>query len=105
MSKPEYEFTVRATTSPVVELTADGLYIWFNPGGDAVKTIVKSRWPFLAVDVDKNGDIIGIEHAPLPKEFSISKVSQKAGVRISDKVAARAEIRTNPSAFSSLVSA
>lgn len=93
MNKPEHEFIVQSSASPVVELSADGVYVWFQPGRKASRTLVRSRWPVMAVDLDEDNEVIGIECAPLPKTFSLQELGRKAGVLVPDMAAARAQIK------------
>lgn len=93
MSKPTYQFLVSSASRPVVEVSPDGIYVWFNRGRRAAKTEIKSRWPVVAVDLDENGEVIGIEHAPAPAAFSLQKLAASAGVRVPAAVAARAQFQ------------
>jgi len=93
MNKEHYNFVVKSSASPVVEWSPDGLYVMFKPGAKAAKTIVRRRWPVIAVDVDKDGDVIGVECAPAPARFSIAGLAKDAGIRVPKEAAARAEFQ------------
>jgi len=88
-----HKFVIKSSAAPIIELGPDGVYVWFKPGIQAAKTIIKSRWPVVAIDVDATGDVIGFECAPLPEEFSLQALGDRAGVHVPDKAAARAQIR------------
>jgi len=83
---------LRTKTAPAVEISDEGVYVWFKRGETAHKTVVKQRWPVVAVDYDKKGDVIGVEMAPFPKSFSINAILEPAGLRVSERMAANAEI-------------
>lgn len=65
-----------------MELSDEGVYVWFKRGSKAAKTVVRSRWPFVAVDVDEAGDVIGIEITPAPAEITLGRVAKLANVSI-----------------------
>jgi hypothetical protein len=93
MSAPVKITGIRIKTPPVVEISDEGIYVWFKRGVYAEKTVVKQRWPLVAVDYDKDGDLIGVEVVPFPKSFSLNGVLAPAGLKVSDRMAAKAEIQ------------
>lgn len=93
MSKGKFKLTgIRSKEFPVMEISDEGVYVWFKRGAKAEKTIVKRRWPLLAVDIDKEGDVIGVELVPMPTSFTINSIINPAGFKVSDRVAAKTQI-------------
>jgi hypothetical protein len=82
----KFEFEVPATAAPLVEINDAGLYIRFKVGETATKTIVRNEWPHVAVDLARDGSVIGVELVPLPERFSIGRVAREAGIRIPPEV-------------------
>jgi uncharacterized protein YuzE len=88
-----FRFTITSRQTPIVQLTDEGLYIYFKPGAVSEKTVVRSRWPLVAIDLDKNGDVIGIEAVPPPESFTLRGLIAKAGGKITDKALANAQFK------------
>lgn len=81
---------VPANSIAEVEVSDDGLYVWFKRGAAATETIVRNRWPLVAIDLDASGEVIGIECAPLPDEFGVKSLARLARVEIPIETAANA---------------
>ena len=87
------QFAIKSSIIPIVEMSPDGIYVTFKPSAKATKTIVKRRWPVVAVDLDKNDEVIGVECAPAPAKFTLMSIARDAGVHVPEKSAARAEFQ------------
>lgn len=90
MKSRKFEFTVSSPSAAIVELSDEGLYVRFKQGAEAVRTVVRSRWPLVAIDLDKAGEVIGIECTPAPEEFGLTSVAKLANVAISAEIVSRA---------------
>jgi hypothetical protein len=55
MKSRKFEFTVSSPSEAVVELSDEGLYVRFKSGVESAQTIVRSRWPLVAIDLDADG--------------------------------------------------
>ena len=77
----EHKFSFRVTSKvpPVVEFdpAADAVYVYLDRGKKISKTVLRSEWPHVAVDLDDKGTVIGIELL-CPSEFTIHSIFQKA---------------------------
>ncbi|MDR1279484.1 MAG: hypothetical protein LBK99_01510 [Opitutaceae bacterium] len=81
-------------TTPVLSISEDGVYLAFKPGCLVGKThAVKKMRPLILVDVDKHGEVIGVERVPAPEKVSVATLCKEAGVEIPASVAARTQIR------------
>jgi uncharacterized protein YuzE len=83
MKSRKFEFTVSSPSEAVVELSDEGLYVRFKSGVNSARTIVRSRWPLVAIDLDTAGNVIGIECTPVPAEFGLTSVAKLANVSVS----------------------
>ncbi len=81
----EIEFVVASKAPPTVELNDSGLYVRFKSGVEVARTVVQSEWPHIAVDLDANQEVVGIEHVPTPSVFSIGLIP---------KIIAEAKVQT-----------
>ena len=86
----KFEFTVSSPSEAVVELSDEGLYVRFKSGVESAKTIVRSRWPLVAIDLDADGYVIGIECTPVPAEFGLTSVAKLANVAVPAETVSRA---------------
>ena len=77
---------------PVVTLTGEGsaCYIYLNRGAKYARTITKSNWPVLTIDVADDGSVIGIESIGF-KEITLNAILKRAGLKASPEVANRAK--------------
>ena len=82
---------IRSNRAPVVKLTGEGssVYIYFQPGAKVAKTVNKSTWPVLNVDLASDGSVVGVEAVGLP-EFTLNYVMEKAGLKIPPSMARQA---------------
>lgn len=83
MKTERHEFLVKSKTAPIVELDmmAHAAYVRFKKGG-VVRTIARqTEQMHLAVDVDKNGNVIGIEAVGFT-ELRLDKLIKKANVQM-----------------------
>ena len=93
MKTEKYQFNIKEAVTPIVQWSPDGLYVTFKPGAKSAKTIVKRRWPVLAVDLDKDGEVIGVECAPAPAKFTFMGIAADAGIYVPERAAARVEFQ------------
>ena len=56
-----FRIAAARSASPIVRVTVEGLYVCFRQGVQSAKTVIRSRWPHVAVDLDDKGDVIGVE--------------------------------------------
>jgi uncharacterized protein YuzE len=94
-----FRFTITSRQPPVVQITDEGLYIYFKPGSVAHKTIVRHRWPLVAIDLNEDGEIIGVEAVPPPENFTLRELIAKAGGKITDKALANAQFTRTAAAL------
>jgi len=82
MKDHNFTFRVKSKAIPIVSIDtmADAAYVYFQRGVKVAKTIVRSEWPHVAVDLDHKGEVIGIEVLS-PKELSINSILKKAEVQ------------------------
>ena len=88
MVKKRFQFRVPSKHKPSVEITNGGLYVRFQNGVKASKTIIRSEWPHVAVDIAEDNSVIGIECVPAPFQFSIGAIAKKAGVGLTSRISA-----------------
>jgi uncharacterized protein YuzE len=67
------QFRVTSKDPPKVELSDAGLYVRFQTEPIA-RTVIQNEWPHIAVDLDANDEVIGIEVVPAPSGFSINSI-------------------------------
>ena len=97
MKSRKFEFTVSSPSKALVELSDEGLYVRFKTGVEAARTVIRSRWPLVAIDLDAEGAVIGIECTPAPAEFGLTSVAKLANVGVPAEIASRARyLRTTP---------
>lgn len=104
MAKKHLQFTVPSKHKPGVEIDDAGIYVRFQSGVKADKTIVRSDWPHVALDVAADGSIIGIECVPAPQRFTIGQIAKRAGVTLPNRISAadvQIERRDNAPAMAS----
>ncbi len=82
---------IRSNRAPLVKLTGEGssVYVYFQPGAKVAKTVNKSTWPVLNIDLAADGSVVGVEAVGLP-EFTLNYVMDKAGVKIPPSMARQA---------------
>ena len=79
---------IESTMPPVVDIDpqSGAVYVRFTPGGTKVtKTVVRSEWPHIAVDLDADGKVIGVEAIGID-EMTISNVLRHAQIKAKDSV-------------------
>jgi hypothetical protein len=83
----KYSFTVLTKETPIVEISGEGscTYVWFNRSAKYAKTVTKSTWPVLNIDLAENDEVIGIEAVGI-KEFTLRRMLQQAGVKVPEKM-------------------
>ena len=89
MPKKHFQFSVPSRHKASVEINETGLYVRFQPGVTAANTIIRSEWPHVAVDLAKDGSVIGIECVPVPSQFTLGTIAQQAGVTLPARIAAQ----------------
>src|SRR5437660_10299516 len=73
---------VRSTRAPIVEIDGEsgGVYVRFSDKAVAKTIERQSDGPVITVDVDRQGEVIGIEGLCFT-EFSLSQILRQANVR------------------------
>ncbi len=106
MAKKHFEFRIHSKHKPSVEITAGGLYVRFQPNVKVARTIVRSEWPHVALDLSEDNTVVGIECVPTPNQFSLGAIAKQAGVTLPMRMSARDVQISSPSpAPETLVSA
>ena len=74
-------FQVKSKMMPVVEIdtAAQAVYVYFQRGVRVAKTVVQNQWPLVAVDLDKHGEVIGVEACGVG-EFTVRPILEQARV-------------------------
>ncbi len=82
---------VSTSTAPVVKLTGEGssVYVYFQPGVKIARTVNKSTWPVVNIDLAADGSVVGVEAVGLP-EFTLQYVLDQAGLKVPVSVAKQA---------------
>ena len=80
------ELEVPGDARPSLEVSDAGIYVRFQMGVRAEKTLLRSEWPHLAVDLASNGTVVGIECVPVPEKFTIGQLAKQAGVFVPPSV-------------------
>jgi hypothetical protein len=75
-----FQFEVPVNAVPLVEISDVGVYVRFQIGARVKKTLVRSEWPHIAVDLAADGSVIGIESVPAPGKFTVGRLAEQAGV-------------------------
>ena len=88
MAKKHFQFTTTSKQPPSIELDEAGIYVRFQQGVKADKTIIRSHWPHVAVDLAADGSLLGIECVPVPNQFSIGQLAKQAGVTLPARLSA-----------------
>ena len=65
------------------------MYVYFRPEAKVARTVNKSTWPVLNIDLAADGSVVGVEAVGLP-EFTLNYVMDKAGVKIPPSMARQA---------------
>lgn len=79
---------IESTMAPVVEIDhqSGSVYVRFTASGTKVaKTVVRSEWPHIAVDLDAEGKVIGVEAIGI-EEMTIGNVLDHAQIKAKDSV-------------------
>ena len=86
------QLRIPSKCEPVVQLTGEGsaAYIYLNRGAKYARTITKSTWPVLTIDVAEDGSVIGIESIGF-KEITFTAIMEKAGLKAPTGMAGRAK--------------
>lgn len=73
---------IACETDPIVEITGEGTcaYVWFNRDAKYARTITRSTWPVLNIDISDKGEVIGVEAVGF-QEFTLGSVIEKAGLK------------------------
>lgn len=89
MPKKHFQFSVPSRHKASVEINETGIYVRFQPGVTAANTIIRSEWPHVAVDLAKDGSVVGIECIPVPNQFTLGTIARQAGVALPARIAAQ----------------
>jgi hypothetical protein len=82
MTKKQFQFRVPATHPAAVEMSEEGIYVGFQAGIKAAKTIIRSEWSHVALDLAEDDSVIGIECTPAPEQFTVGAIARKAVVSL-----------------------
>ena len=95
--KVKFRVSMTKPGAPVVEVdtVAQALYVYFQRGVKVAKTVVQNQWPLVAVDLDKDGGVIGVEACGV-NEFTLSPVLTKAGVEAPARLVSSARYVPTP---------
>ena len=95
MSSVKHMLFVRSTRAPIVEIDAEsgGVYVRFSDKAVAKTIERQSDGPVITVDVDRQGEVIGIEGLCFT-EFSLSQILRQANVRADGVDLSKACFRT-----------
>ena len=77
MTKKQFQFRVPATHPATVEMSEEGIYVRFQAGIKAAKTIIRSE-----LDLAEDDSVIGIECTPAPEQFTVGAIARKAVVSL-----------------------
>ena len=72
MTKEQFQFRVPATHPATVEMSEEGIYVRFQAGIKAAKTIIRSE-----LDLAEDDSVIGIECTPAPEQFTVGAIARK----------------------------
>src|SRR5216117_2739025 len=103
MSSVKHMLFVRSSRPPIVEIDSEsgGVYVRFSDKAVAKTIERQSDGPIITVDVDRQGEVVGIEGLCFT-EFSLSQILRQASVR--DRVdLSKARFRTAASAHAAAV--
>ncbi len=74
-----------------IDFASGAAYVRFSPPGQKVaKTLVRREWPLVAIDLDKEGEVIGIEAIGV-NNLTIHKLLEKANVQMNPRLVQKAE--------------
>jgi uncharacterized protein YuzE len=95
MSSAKHILFVRSTRAPIVEIDAEsgGVYVRFSDKAVAKTIERQSDGPVITVDVDRQGEVVGIEGLCFT-EFSLSQILRQANVRADHVDLSKARFRT-----------
>src|SRR5438034_1451795 len=93
MSSVKHMLFVRSSRPPIVEIDSEsgGVYVRFSDKAVAKTIERQSDGPVITVDVDRQGEVIGIEGL---WEFSLSQILRQANVRADRVDLSKARFRT-----------
>ena len=82
MSSVKHVLFVRSARPPIVEIDSEsgGVYVRFSDKAVAKTIERQSDGPIITVDVDREGEVVGIESLCFT-EFSLSQILRQASVR------------------------
>lgn len=84
---------VKTKTPPTVEIDASAaaIYVRFHKAKVARTIRHESAWPIVTVDLDSNGNVVGVECVGV-RDFNISQLLRKAFVHAPAEAVANARI-------------
>jgi hypothetical protein len=94
-AKKHFRFGVPMKHAPSIELNPSGLYVRFQPDATIARTLIRSEWPHIALDLGEDDSVIGIEFVPVPEKFTLNTIAQQAGVKLPRRVSA-ADLEISP---------
>ena len=104
MSSVKHMLFVHSTRPPIVEIDSEsgGVYVRFSDKAVAKTIERQSDGPIITVDVDRQGEVVGIEGLCFT-EFSLSQILRQASVRADRVDLSKARFRTAASAHAAAV--
>ncbi len=73
------------TVTVEVDTGAQALYVYFQRGAKIARTVIQNQLPMFAVDLDKDGEVIGVEACGVG-EFTLKPVLEQARVTVPQTV-------------------
>lgn len=75
------QLRIRTKIAPVVQLTGEGrsVYVRFQPGRKVCRTVTRSEWPLVNVDLAADDSVVGVEAVGM-QEFTVMHVLDAARV-------------------------
>lgn len=97
MKNERHFLLVKSRQPPMVEIDAEAsaLYIRFQKGRVAKTIRHPSKWPLVTVDLNADGDVLGVEIVGVSK-FNLAALLRKAAVKAPADFIARAHFQLAP---------
>jgi uncharacterized protein YuzE len=104
MSSVKHMLFVRSSRPRIVEIDSEsgGVYVRFSDKAVAKTIERQSDGPIITVDVDRQGEVVGIEGLCFT-EFSLAQILRQASVRADRVDLSKARFRTAASAHAAAV--
>ena len=76
-----------------LDVNSGGIYLQLNEPRKVVRTLVKQKWPLVAVDFSEEGGIVGIEAVGMENP-TIAEIAKIVGIRFKAREIGAARIGT-----------